>query len=195
MAIRPRGLFPILLLDRPFQQPARPQPAKAGRSSRGRSAACCTDGRPGVALSLGSFLRRVGAERPGHDLLVREDDVRQCFFPSSHGSSAPPLFRSARMSPLSPCIDSGKAKPSSARCPPNHDFHVDEAAEYFAVSVRTVYRLIGKGRLNRSKIRGCPRVPPEEIRRCKRELDGSWKSSETPPTTIVIDSGDISWRA
>lgn len=38
-------------------------------------------------------------------------------------------------------------------------YRVDEVAKYFSVSVRTVYRLIEDGDLNRSKIRGCLRIP------------------------------------
>jgi excisionase family DNA binding protein len=46
-----------------------------------------------------------------------------------------------------------------------------EAAEYFAILVRTVYRLIDEGELNRTKIRGCLGVPLAEIRRYERELE------------------------
>ena len=38
-------------------------------------------------------------------------------------------------------------------------YRVDEVAEYFAISVRTVYRLIDEGELRRTKIRGCLRIP------------------------------------
>jgi excisionase family DNA binding protein len=56
--------------------------------------------------------------------------------------------------------------------PLKHYFRVAEVAEYFAISVRTVYRLIDEGQLNRTRIRGCPRVPLAEIRRYERELEG-----------------------
>ncbi|MBW1668958.1 MAG: helix-turn-helix domain-containing protein [Deltaproteobacteria bacterium] len=49
-------------------------------------------------------------------------------------------------------------------------YRVDEVAEYFAISVRTVYRLIDEGELRRTKIRGCLRVPLMEIQRYEREL-------------------------
>ena len=50
-------------------------------------------------------------------------------------------------------------------------FRVDEVAEYFAISIRTVYRLIDEGELNRTKIRGSLTVPLTEIRRYERELE------------------------
>lgn len=48
---------------------------------------------------------------------------------------------------------------------------VDEVADYFAISVRTVYRLIDEGELKRTKIRGCLRVPVWEIERYEKELE------------------------
>ncbi len=48
---------------------------------------------------------------------------------------------------------------------------VDEVADYFAISVRTVYRLIDEGDLKRTKIRGCLRVPVSEIERYEKELE------------------------
>jgi excisionase family DNA binding protein len=48
---------------------------------------------------------------------------------------------------------------------------VDEVADYFAISVRTVYRLIDEGDLKRTKIRGCLRVPVWEIERYEKELE------------------------
>ncbi len=42
-------------------------------------------------------------------------------------------------------------------------YRVEEVAEYFAVSVRTVYRLIDEGDLRANRIRGCLRVSVEEI--------------------------------
>jgi len=50
-------------------------------------------------------------------------------------------------------------------------YRVDEVAEYFAISVRTVYRLIDEGELSRVKIRGCLRIPIWEIERYKEELE------------------------
>jgi excisionase family DNA binding protein len=50
-------------------------------------------------------------------------------------------------------------------------YRVDEVAEYFSVSVRTVYRLIDEGDLKRTKIRGCLRVPVWEIERYEKELE------------------------
>lgn len=44
-------------------------------------------------------------------------------------------------------------------------------AEYFAVSVRTVYLLIGEGDLMGIRIRGCLRVSLEEINRFEINLD------------------------
>ena len=49
-------------------------------------------------------------------------------------------------------------------------YRVDEVAEYFAISVRTVYRLIDEGKLRRTKIRGCLRVTLTEIQRYEKEL-------------------------
>lgn len=50
-------------------------------------------------------------------------------------------------------------------------FRVDEVADYFSISVRTVYRLIDEGELKRTKIRGCLRVPVWEIERYEKELE------------------------
>jgi len=49
-------------------------------------------------------------------------------------------------------------------------YRVDEVAEYFSVSVRTVYRLIEEGELGRTKIRGCLRIPITEIQRYENRL-------------------------
>ena len=49
-------------------------------------------------------------------------------------------------------------------------FRVDEVAEIFSISVRTVYRLIDEGEIKRTKIRGCLRVPVWEIERYEKEL-------------------------
>jgi excisionase family DNA binding protein len=48
---------------------------------------------------------------------------------------------------------------------------VEEVADYFSISVRTVYRLIDEGELKRTKIRGCLRVPLWEIERYEKELE------------------------
>jgi len=44
-------------------------------------------------------------------------------------------------------------------------------AEYFSISVRTVYRLIDEGDLRRTKIRGCLRIPAWEIERYEKQLE------------------------
>ena len=49
-------------------------------------------------------------------------------------------------------------------------YRVDEVADYFAISVRTVYRLIDEGDLKRTKIRGCLRIPLDEITRYEGKL-------------------------
>ena len=49
-------------------------------------------------------------------------------------------------------------------------YRVDEVAEYFSISVRTVYRLIEEGELRRTKIRGCLRIPITEIQRYEKDL-------------------------
>ena len=49
-------------------------------------------------------------------------------------------------------------------------YRVDEVAEYFSISVRTVYRLVEEGELGRTKIRGCLRVPVWEIERYENKL-------------------------
>jgi hypothetical protein len=43
--------------------------------------------------------------------------------------------------------------------------------DYFAISVRTVYRLIDEGDLKRTKIRGCLRLPVWEIEQYEKELE------------------------
>ncbi len=49
-------------------------------------------------------------------------------------------------------------------------YSVDEMAEYFAISVRTVYRLIDEGELRHTKIRECLRITVDEISRYERKL-------------------------
>jgi excisionase family DNA binding protein len=59
--------------------------------------------------------------------------------------------------------------------PTKQYFRIDEVAEYFSISVRSVYRLIDDGELKRMKIRGCIRIPLSEIERYEKELE---KNSE-----------------
>jgi excisionase family DNA binding protein len=47
---------------------------------------------------------------------------------------------------------------------------VNEVAVYFAISARTVYRLLDEGDLQATRIRGCVRVSVEEIRRFEETL-------------------------
>ena len=54
---------------------------------------------------------------------------------------------------------------------PFKNYRVDEVADYFAISVRTVYRLIEEGELMRTKIRGCLRIPVWEIERYDKEME------------------------
>lgn len=49
-------------------------------------------------------------------------------------------------------------------------WRIDEVAGYFAVSDRTVYRLLDDGDLQAIRIRGCRRVSLEEIRRFEERL-------------------------
>jgi excisionase family DNA binding protein len=49
-------------------------------------------------------------------------------------------------------------------------FRVEEVARYFAVSDRTVYRLIDMGDLQAVRLRGCTRVPAEEIHKLEERL-------------------------
>ena len=48
---------------------------------------------------------------------------------------------------------------------------VDEVADYFNVSTRTIYRLIEEGELPRVKIRGCLRIPIWEIEKYEEKLN------------------------
>jgi len=54
---------------------------------------------------------------------------------------------------------------------PVREQEVDEVADYFAISVRTVYRLIDEGELKRTKIRGCLRIPVWKIERYAKEIE------------------------
>jgi excisionase family DNA binding protein len=61
---------------------------------------------------------------------------------------------------------SGHESPS----PLKRYFRVDEVAVYFAISARTVYRLLDKGDLQAARIRGCVRVSSEELKRFEESL-------------------------
>jgi len=54
--------------------------------------------------------------------------------------------------------------------PLKHYFRLDEVAVYFAISARTVYRLLDEGNLQTTRIRGCVRISAEEIRRFEERL-------------------------
>ena len=49
-------------------------------------------------------------------------------------------------------------------------WRIDEVAGYFAVSERTIYRLVDDGDLQAIRIRGCRRVSQEEIKRFEERL-------------------------
>ncbi len=49
-------------------------------------------------------------------------------------------------------------------------YRVDEVADYFSISVRTVYRLLDEGNLRAARIRKCVRVSSAEIGRFERIL-------------------------
>jgi excisionase family DNA binding protein len=53
---------------------------------------------------------------------------------------------------------------------PKRYWRIDEVAGYFAVSERTVYRLVDDGDLQAIRIRSCRRVSQEEIRRFEERL-------------------------
>ncbi|MDO8724429.1 MAG: helix-turn-helix domain-containing protein [Syntrophales bacterium] len=52
---------------------------------------------------------------------------------------------------------------------------MDEVAIYFAMSARTVYRLLDEGDLRATRIRGCVRVSAEEIRRFEETLADAYQ--------------------
>jgi len=52
-------------------------------------------------------------------------------------------------------------------------FRIDEVAVYFAISARTVYRLLDEGDLQVTRIRGCVRVSAEEIWRFEESISGN----------------------
>ncbi|MBU4582064.1 MAG: helix-turn-helix domain-containing protein [Proteobacteria bacterium] len=49
-------------------------------------------------------------------------------------------------------------------------WRIDEVAGYFAVSERTIYRLVDDGDLQAIRIRSCRRVSQEEIKRFEERL-------------------------
>ncbi|MCX5839356.1 MAG: helix-turn-helix domain-containing protein [Deltaproteobacteria bacterium] len=49
-------------------------------------------------------------------------------------------------------------------------FRIDEVAVYFAISARTIYRLLDEGDLQVTRIRGCVRVSSEELKRFEESL-------------------------
>ena len=49
-------------------------------------------------------------------------------------------------------------------------YRVDEAAAYFNVSSRTIYRLLEEEELQATRIRGCLRISVTEIQRYEQEL-------------------------
>ncbi|MDI6727159.1 MAG: helix-turn-helix domain-containing protein [Smithellaceae bacterium] len=53
---------------------------------------------------------------------------------------------------------------------PKRYWRLDEVADYFAISTRTVYRLLDEGALQTIQIRSCRRVALEEIRRFEEKL-------------------------
>jgi excisionase family DNA binding protein len=59
--------------------------------------------------------------------------------------------------------------------PLKRHYRLDEAAVYFGISERTVYRLLDDGDLQPIRIRRCLRVSEEEIRRFEERL-----GDETP---------------
>jgi excisionase family DNA binding protein len=56
----------------------------------------------------------------------------------------------------------------------NRYYRIDEVADYFAVSERTVYRLLDEGDLQTIRIRGFRRVSLEEIRRFEERLPAAF---------------------
>ncbi|MHB8910878.1 MAG: helix-turn-helix domain-containing protein [Syntrophales bacterium] len=61
----------------------------------------------------------------------------------------------------------GQATPA----PLKRFYRVDEVAVYFAVSARTVYRLLDMGDLQATRIRGCLRVSSDELKRFEALLE------------------------
>ena len=67
----------------------------------------------------------------------------------------------------------GQATPA----PLKRFYRVDEVAVYFAVSARTVYRLLDMGDLQATRIRGCLRVSSDEMKRYEALLATSGSMS------------------
>jgi excisionase family DNA binding protein len=61
----------------------------------------------------------------------------------------------------------GQATPA----PLKRFYRVDEVAVYFAISARTVYRLLDMGDLQATRIRGCLRVSSDELKRFEALLE------------------------
>jgi excisionase family DNA binding protein len=53
---------------------------------------------------------------------------------------------------------------------PKRYWRIDEVADYFAISERTVYRLLEDGALQTIRIRSCRRVALEEIKKFEERL-------------------------
>lgn len=63
-----------------------------------------------------------------------------------------------------------KSKPEASASLKRY-YRLDEVAAYFAISMRTVYRLLDEGDLQATHIRKCLRVSAEEIRRFEESLE------------------------
>lgn len=53
-------------------------------------------------------------------------------------------------------------------------YRVGEVAVHFAVSTQTVYRMIDMGDLKAIRLRGCLRVPAEELRHFEKQRRDDW---------------------
>ena len=53
-------------------------------------------------------------------------------------------------------------------------YRVGEVAVHFAVSTQTVYRMIDMGYLKAIRLRGCLRVPAEELRHFEKRWRDDW---------------------
>jgi len=61
-------------------------------------------------------------------------------------------------------------RPAGTVTLPKRYWRVDEVAACFAISTRTVYRLLNDGALQTIRIRSCRRVPLEKVRRFEEKL-------------------------